>query len=188
MARQSRANIKFGTDGWRGVISDNFTFENVALVGQALSDWIKKDLRPRKSGMKKSVSIGYDTRFLGKEYAQIISCILAKNNINVCFSDTPIPTPALSYGVVKTKGVAGVMITASHNPAKFNGIKIKTSEGGGASTSVTKRIEKYLKKTPVKTMDFQQAKKEKRIKICDFKVDYLTFVKKYIDLKAIKKA
>ncbi len=188
MAIKAKAEIKFGTDGWRGVISDNFTFKNVAIVGQAMSEWIKKDLKVSGTKKIKSVSVAYDTRFLGEEYAKIVSCIFAKNGIEVYFSDTPIPTPALSYGVVRTRGVAGIMITASHNPGKFNGIKIKTSEGGGASTDVTEKVEKYLEKTAVKTMDFDQAKKEKKIKVYDFKKDYLAFVKKYVDLEAIKKA
>ncbi len=188
MAKKTKTEIKFGTDGWRGVISDNFTFKNVAIVGQAVSEWVKRDTKTRKTGAKKSVSVAYDTRFLGREYAQIVSCILARNNIKVYFSDSPIPTPALSYGVVKTKGVAGIMITASHNPGKFNGIKIKTGQGGGASTEVTKKIEKYLGKTPIQTIDFHQAIKKRKIKIHDFKTNYLKFVKQYIDLKSIKRA
>ncbi|MCK5083643.1 MAG: phosphoglucomutase/phosphomannomutase family protein, partial [Candidatus Omnitrophica bacterium] len=186
MVRRVKDEIKFGTDGWRAVISDTFTFKNVAIVGQAISDWVKKDLKP--VGGYKRVAVGYDTRFLGREYAQIIGCILAKNNIKVYFSDRPIPTPALSYGVVKIKGVAGIMITASHNPAKFNGIKIKTSLGGGAATEVTERVEKYLEKTPVVTMDFDKARKAKKIKDHDFNAAYLEFMKNYIDLKRIKKA
>lgn len=181
-----RPNIKFGTDGWRGVISDNFTFDNVALVGQAIGDWVKKDVRSKVA--KKCVTVAYDTRFLGKEYAQIISCILAKNNIKVYLSVAPIPTPALSYGVVRRKAVAGIMITASHNPAKFNGIKIKSDQGGGASIDITKRVERYIGKTPIKSMDFERAKTERRIIMHDFRPDYLSFAKKYIDLKRIKKA
>ena len=188
MATQANAEIHFGTDGWRGVISDNFTFKNVAIVGQAISEWVRRDTKAKKGGAKKSVSVAYDTRFLGREYAQIVSCILAKNNIKVYLSDSPVPTPALSYGVVKTGGVAGIMITASHNPGKFNGIKIKTSEGGGASTEITRKVEKYLGKTPVKTMDFDQAIKDRTIKVHDFKTKYIQFVKQYIDLKRIKKA
>jgi len=188
MAKKAKTEIKFGTDGWRGVISDNFTFKNVAIVGQAVSEWVKRDTKTRKAGVKKNVSVAYDTRFLGREYAQIVSCILARNNIKVYFSDSPIPTPALSYGVVKTKGVAGIMITASHNPGKFNGIKIKTSLGGGAFTEVTGKIEKYLRKTPIKTVDFQQAIKERKVKIHDFKTNYLKFVKQYVDLKSVNKA
>ena len=179
--------IKFGTDGWRGVISDNFTFKNVAIVGQAISDWVNRDLRAF-SGHPKRVAIGYDTRFLSNEYAQIVSCVFAKNNIEVYLSDTTIPTPALSYGVTRLKAVAGIMITASHNPGKFNGIKIKTAKGGGAAKNITDRIEDYLYKTEVKTTDLGEAKKEEKIVIHDYKEDYLKFIRSYIDLKRIKNA
>ncbi|OGX09096.1 MAG: hypothetical protein A2Y06_07870, partial [Omnitrophica WOR_2 bacterium GWA2_37_7] len=106
----------------------------------------------------------------------------------VYLSDKAIPTPALSYGVVQVKGVAGIMITASHNPAKFNGIKIKTSLGGGAPKEVTDKVEEFLGKTKVQDIDLDQAIKEKKIEIFDFKTDYLKFMKSYIDLKKIKNA
>lgn len=176
--------IKFGTDGWRGVISDNFTFENVAIVAQAISEWIKKEFKSQKH----LVAVGYDARFLSREYAETVSCILAKNNIKVMLSDKYIATPALSYGVVDIKGVCGVMITASHNPAKFNGIKIKTKEGGGASKDITNVVEKYLGKTKVKTMNLNDALDKKLITMHDFNIAYLGFMKKYVDLPAIRKA
>ena len=188
MSSTAVTDIKFGTDGWRGVISDNFTFKNVAIVGQAISEWVKRDLRPPRGGQGRRVTVGYDTRFLGKEYAQIISCVLARNNVEVYLAQAPIPTPALSYAVVRKKAVAGIMITASHNPGKFNGIKIKNSQGGGASTEVTKRVEQYLGKTPVRTMDCAEAIQAKRIKMCDFKADYVKFMRRYLDFPKIKNA
>jgi len=181
------SQIKFGTDGWRAVISDTFTFENVALVAQAISEWIQKDFKS-KSGKKNCVAVGYDTRFLSQEYAEIVSCVLAANNIKVYLSKEAIPTPALSYGVVSLKGVAGVMITASHNPGKFNGIKIKTNQGGGASTDITGQVEAYLEKTGVKTVELEKAIKEKKIVMYDFNVKYLKFMKNYVDLKRMKKS
>jgi len=186
MGKQKYEEIKFGTDGWRGVISDNFTFKNVSLVAQAISDWVNKDLKVKR-GQKKKVSVGYDTRFLSLEYAQIVSCILAKNNIKVYLSDQAVPTPSLSYGVIRQKAVAGVMITASHNPGKFNGIKIKTQQGGGASTDITDKVERYLGKTPIKTMKLDQALQNKKIIMTDFKTDHVNFIKKYIDLPRIRK-
>ncbi len=179
-------NIKFGTDGWRGVISDNFTFENVAIVSQAMSEWINKDLSSIEG--KKKVAIGYDTRFLSTEYAQTVACVLAANGIEIYLSDTAIPTPALSYGVTRIKCVAGIMITASHNPAKFNGIKIKTSQGGGASNNITNKVESYLEKTPVLKVNFEQAKQERKIILHDYKIVYLKFIRDYLDLKKIKNA
>ena len=184
MAESKNTEIKFGTDGWRGVISDNFTFKNVRIIAQAVSEWVNRDLQ---AGSKTLVA-GYDTRFLSEEYAKLVSCVLAQNGINVFLSNSPIPTPALSYGVIRTKSVAGIMITASHNPAKFNGVKIKTDKGGGAPAEITNKVEEYLYQTSVQTMDFNQAIEEGKIKKYDFKVDYLKFIKGYIDLKRIRKA
>lgn len=184
MAEIKNTEIKFGTDGWRGVISDNFTFKNVGIVAQAVSEWINRDIQ----GREKTVVVGYDTRFLSEEYARLVGCVLAQNGINVFLSNTPIPTPALSYGVIRTRSVAGIMITASHNPAKFNGIKIKTDKGGGAPAEITNKVEGYLYQTPVQMMDFRAAAEEQKIKKHDFKVDYLKFIKGYIDLKRIRKA
>ncbi len=186
MSELTTAEIKFGTDGWRGVIGDNFTFKNVRLVAQAISLWVNNDL-VREEGRKKRIAIGYDTRFLSAEFAQLVACVLAANNIEVYLSDAAIPTPALSYGVVSTKSNAGVMITASHNPAKFNGIKIKTAQGGGAGNDITNKVELYIEKTEVKSVDFGQAKKDGAIIMYDFKVAYLKFMRNYLDLKKLKK-
>ena len=186
MSNSIKNEIKFGTDGWRGVIADNFTFKNVSIVAQAISDWIKKDLKPIAG--KKRVALGYDARFLGKEFAETVGCILAKNGIEVLFSKEMLATPALSYGVVKIKGVCGIMITASHNPAKFNGIKIKTAEGGGAGKDITNKVEAYLGKTAVKTMEFDEAVKAKKIQMFDFQKDYYKFMRNYIDFPKVKAA
>ncbi|VAX36989.1 Phosphoglucosamine mutase [hydrothermal vent metagenome] len=187
MGQKIQKNIKFGTDGWRGVISDNFTFENVAIVAQAISEWIKKDFELQE-GKPNIVAVGYDARFLSQEYAEIVSCVLVANNIKVYLSNNMIPTPALSYGVVDVKGVAGVMITASHNPGKFNGIKIKTYQGGGASNDITDKVEAYLEKVEVQTINLKQAKKEQKIIMYDFNDAYLKFMKSYVDLTKIKES
>ena len=182
-----KSQIKFGTDGWRGVISDNFTFANVRIVAQATAEWIKNELKvPAPAGGH--VAIGYDTRFMSGDFAELVACVLAANGITVYLSDTPIPTPALSYGVVQIKGCCGIMITASHNPGKFNGIKIKTYQGGGASKDITDRVESHLGKTPVQDTTLAAAKSAGKIIIHDFKPVYLKFMRNYIDLKKIKSA
>ena len=187
MKKDIKEHIKFGTDGWRGVISDNFTFTNVAIVAQAICEWIKKEFK-NKEGRKNCVAVGYDARFLSREYAEIVACILAKNDINVFLSDGYIATPALSYGVVNIEGECGIMITASHNPAKFNGIKIKTYQGGGASKNITNVIERYLGETKVQTMDLNLALEKKSVTVFDFNKAYFKFMKSYVDLKDIRKA
>ncbi len=185
---QSKPNeIKFGTDGWRAVISDTFTFKNVRILSQAMSDWINKDLSASKTG-KKTIALGYDTRFMSSDYARLVSCVLAANGIEVLLSDAPIPTPALSYAVPSHQCVAGIMITASHNPYQFNGVKIKTAQGGGAGRDITNKVESYLYKSDIQAADFYQAKKDGRIAVVDFKKAYIRFMKNYIDLKKIKKS
>ena len=180
-----KSEIKFGTDGWRAVISDTFTFKNVAIVAQAVSEWVNHDLR-KKPGTPKQIAVGYDTRFLSNEYAKIVSCVFAANDIEVFLSDSAIPTPSLSFGVTRKECLAGIMITASHNPAKFNGIKIKTAQGGAASADITNAVEDYLHQTEVKTIDFEKAKSEKKIVMHDFKVEYIEFLRLYLDFKKIK--
>ncbi|MBF0489188.1 MAG: phosphoglucomutase/phosphomannomutase family protein [Candidatus Omnitrophica bacterium] len=180
-----RSEIKFGTDGWRAVISDTFTFKNVRIVAQAVADWILKD---NSKFAVKSASVGYDNRFLSAEYAQAFAEVFAANGIKTHLSDTSLPTPALSFGVVQLKNVCGIMITASHNPAKFNGIKIKTAQGGAAPKDITNTVENYLGQTEVKRADFAEAKAKGLVVVYDFKKDYVKFLRGYINLKKMKTA
>ncbi len=181
-----KQEIKFGTDGWRGVIADVFTFKNVAIVSQAIAQWIDHHCKPI-DGVK-TVCVGYDNRFLSEEFAEIVSCVLAANGIKVYLSDTSLPTPALSFGVTRKKSVAGIMITASHNPGKFNGIKIKTAQGGAAGKDITDVVESYLHKTEVRQSSLAESKKNGSVVILDFKAEYVKFLRNYIDFKKIKNA
>lgn len=176
--------IKFGTDGWRGVIADTFTFKNVAIVAQAIAEWINRHAKDI-DGVK-TVCVGYDNRFLAQEFAEIVSCVLAANGIKIYLSDTSLPTPALSFGVTRKHSVAGIMITASHNPGKFNGIKIKTAQGGAAGKDITDVVESYIAKSDVKKFDLKTAQKDGQIVIHDFKGEYVRFIRNYIDFKKIK--
>src|ERR1700690_2203103 len=178
-----RSQIKFGTDGWRAVISDTFTFENVRIVAQAVADWVNKNNPP---SVLKSASVGYDNRFLSAEYAQAFAEVFAANGIKTYLSDTSLPTPALSFGVVGLSNVCGIMITASHNPAKFNGIKIKTAQGGAASKDITNAVEGYLGQTDIKSFSLDQARSEGLIVVHDFKKEYVKFIRGYLDLKKMK--
>ena len=136
-----KEEIKFGTDGWRGIIGDNYTFNNLKILSQAVADYL---------GSGKKVAAGYDTRFMSDIFAEISAKVLSNNGIEVILSDQPIPTPALSLAVKSRRLDLGIMITASHNPAEYNGFKIKMPSGGAAGPEVTKEIEDYLGKTPVK--------------------------------------
>ena len=174
--------IKFGTDGWRAVIAEDFTFENVKIVAQAVADYLKKI----KKGSKKIV-IGYDCRFLSEEFAQTAALVFAANNIKTVLSDTNVPTPTVSFHCRYHKYDLGIIITASHNPAKFNGFKIKTKEGGSADKSITDKVEKLLYKSKVRSMSKEEALKKKLLEIKDLTSSQIQFLKKFVDLKSIKK-
>ncbi len=131
---------KFGTDGWRAVISDEFTFANLRLVAQAVADV----LGPQVSGRPPSFVVGYDTRFLSDRYAAEVANVLAANGAEVALSRGDCPTPALTYALKAQGADAGVMITASHNPPRYNGFKLKGANGGSALPEVTDQVEARL--------------------------------------------
>jgi len=131
--------IKFGTDGWRAVISDTFTFANLRLVAQAIADYVLEE-----AGDQPEVVIGFDTRFLSDRYATEVARVLAGNGIVAHLTRADAPTPAISYAVVHKKAAAGVMITASHNAPRYNGVKLKAAFGGAALPEQAERIEAYL--------------------------------------------
>jgi phosphomannomutase len=165
--------IKFGTDGWRGIIGDNYTFANLKIVTQAVADYL---------GAGKKVAVGYDTRFMSDRFAEASASIFKNNGITVLLSDRAIPTPALSYAVKIKKLDFGIMITASHNPAEYNGFKIKNSSGGAAGPEVTKEIESYLGESRVKESGAGRAKIIKE----DLTRGYVRFIRSYIDLKKMR--
>jgi alpha-D-glucose phosphate-specific phosphoglucomutase len=133
--------IKFGTDGWRAIIADEFTFENLRLVSQATSNWI---LKQYDGNSAPEVVIGYDTRFLSDRFATEVSCVMAANGIVAWLTRTDAPTPAISYNVKDKNAVAGIVITASHNPPRYNGFKVKSKYGGSATPAQCDEIEAEL--------------------------------------------
>jgi len=141
--------IKFGTDGWRAVISDEFTFANVRQVAQAIGEVFLEDVKANRSpeqahGGQHSpplVVVGFDTRFLSDRYAIAVSEVLAAQGLRVALAKADAPTPMVSYAIPNLGAVGGVMITASHNPPRYNGIKLKAAFGGGASNADTRRVE-----------------------------------------------
>lgn len=130
-------SIKFGTDGWRAVISDDFTFANLRLVAQATAEHI---LDHTGTNQTPSVVIGFDTRFLSDRYAIDVAQVMAANGIHTWLTRADCPTPAISYNVVHRKADLGVMITASHNPPRYNGYKLKANYGGSVTKTVTQDI------------------------------------------------
>src|SRR4029079_15426260 len=125
--------IRFGTDGWRAVIAEDFTFANVERVAQATADFWKQD---PAGGTERTAIVGYDRRFLSEPFAVRAAEVLVGNGFTVVLTDQPTTTPAVSLAVKASKAVGGVMITASHNPPIFNGFKIKAHFGGSADPAV----------------------------------------------------
>ena len=140
--------IHFGTDGWRAVISDTFTFHNLRLVSQAIADAVKTDHWNNGEWLgeidERKIIVGFDTRFLSDRYARDVARVLAANGFTVYLSQADCPTPAISYAVQHHQAVAGIVITASHNAPRYNGIKLKAAYGGSALPEQSRRVEIYL--------------------------------------------
>jgi phosphomannomutase len=155
--------VKFGTDGWRAIISDEFTFDNLRLVAQAIADFVHNE-----GADEPSVVIGFDTRFLSDRYAAEVARVMAANDIKTWLARADTPTPAISYAVVNKRATAGVMITASHNPPRYNGVKLKAGFGGSASPEQHRQVERLLTDNEARgrapgLMDLDEALRAERI-------------------------
>ncbi|HET9219979.1 MAG TPA: phosphoglucomutase/phosphomannomutase family protein [Terriglobia bacterium] len=136
--------IKFGTDGWRAIIADAFTFENVRIAAQATADYMAT-----VKGKQRGVFIGYDGRFLSNRFAHAAAEVFAGNGFRTLLMDRAYPTPYVSFEVRRRQFAGGIVITASHNPAVFNGFKVKAHFGGSATPEITADIERHLGRSPV---------------------------------------
>jgi alpha-D-glucose phosphate-specific phosphoglucomutase len=180
--------IKFGTDGWRAVISEDFTFDNVKITAQAMADYITTDNGPASKVKDKRVVVGYDTRFLSAKYAELIASVLAANGIKTILAGKAAPTPSVSFAITDRALMGGVMVTASHNPARYNGIKYKAYYGGSAGPEITKKFEEYLGKSEVKYIPLDELKSKGMITIEDIIPKHLGFIKKYVNLGLLKRS
>jgi phosphomannomutase len=176
------SNIKFGTDGWRAVIAEDFTFANVELVAQATADFWNSN---RVEGTEPKAVVGFDRRFLSDQFARRTAEILAGNGLQVILTNEPTPTPAVSFTVKKEKAMGGVMITASHNPPSFNGFKLKAWYGGSAEPSMCQAVEALLGKNPVKSLPLNEAQKAGKIVLRNIRGPYYQAIKKLVDFPAI---
>jgi phosphoglucomutase len=179
------ANIRFGTSGWRAIISEDFTFDNVRLVIQAIADYINKR---HKNDKTRRVIVGYDTRFLSKEFAQETATVLSANGIEVLLCDRDTPTPVIAYHIISKKCQGGINFTASHNPSQYNGIKFSPETGGPATPDITAIIEKNIALLQKKKRTRKYTPEETRITLFDPRPDYLKKIKALVNIKAIKKA
>ena len=176
------SQIKFGTDGWRAVISEDFTFANVERVAQAAADfWNGNPV----AGAERKAVVGYDRRFLSDQFAARTAEILAGNGFQVTLTSVPTPTPAVSFSVKQQRAIGGVMITASHNPAIFNGFKLKAHYGGSAEPAICQAVERLLDKNPVRAESLASAVKTKRVVVRDIRAAHYAAVKKLVDFKLI---
>jgi phosphomannomutase len=196
------AQIKFGTDGWRAVIGEGFTFANVARVAQAAADCWKSEVQNPQSQVFRrelKVVVGFDRRFFSDRFAQTAAEILAGNGFQVLLTPEPTPTPSVSLAVKNLNAVGGVMITASHNPPIFNGFKLKSFYGGSSAAETCQVVESFLDKNPVQGTPHPafghplpakrgEGRSEGTISTQDVRPAHFAALKKLVDFKLIAKS
>ena len=177
--------IKFGTDGWRGRIAEEYTFDNVRRCAQGFADYLIAGGHPQKW-----VVVGYDKRFQSEFFAASVAEVLAGNGLSVYLTDGATPTPVISYAVVEKQAVAGVNITASHNPPWDNGFKVRDHNGGAIAPDGLKDIESRIPPTvdDIKKIDLTEAVSTGQVVYFDAAPAYIEQIKRLIDLQPIKDA
>lgn len=187
--------INFGTDGWRAVISDTFTFHNLRLVTQAVADAIHSGhwhtQRPGEQAPDLNrVVVGFDTRFLSDRYARDVARVMAANGYTVYIAQADSSTPSISYAVKNLNAIAGIVITASHNAPRYNGLKLKAADGCSASPEQSRRVEIYLNDNQERgrgpnLMEWDQAVEQGLIINFNPVPDYYQHLRTLIDFDAI---
>jgi alpha-D-glucose phosphate-specific phosphoglucomutase len=179
--------IKFGTDGWRGVIARDFTFDNVRACAQGVADYLKQ------AGLSgRGLVIGYDTRFASEDFAAAAAEVVAGNKIKVYLCPRATPTPAISFGVVAKQAGGAIIITASHNPATWNGFKYKSGDGSSAPPEITNEIEKYISLAiptgNIWQMPLNKALAQGLVEYLDLAPIYIDQLTRLIDLDELRQA
>ncbi len=167
--------VKFGTDGWRGIIADDFTYGNVRVAARAVARYVLAQPDPQRG-----VCVGYDTRFGSRSFARVVADVISQAGIPVALASKVTPTPELSFAVRDRGAVGGVMITSSHNPAEWNGLKYKAGYGGSGKPSIIAEIEQELGKP------LPPSENPAKIEEVDFTPPYLAAITSFVDLAAIK--
>ncbi len=176
------ARIKFGTDGWRAVIAEDFTFANVELVAQATADFWSANPPP---GSGRLLVVGYDRRFLSDEFARRTAEVVAGNGFEVILTPEPTPTPSVSFAVKACRAAGGVMITASHNPPIFDGYKLKSHLGGSAGVSLCQGVEAFIGRNPVARIPFEQGVKTGQIRLRDVRPAHYAALRRLVDFNLV---
>lgn len=175
--------IKFGTSGWRGIIGEDFTFENVRVATQGITSYLKK------SGQQGSgVIVAYDTRFLSEKFASEAAKILAFNDIKAFLCTRDVPTPCVSFETVRRKAMGAINFTASHNPPEYNGLKFSTANGAPALPEITRQIEQEIHLVQEKNERMDVYEKTELIEEIDPKDRYLSELRQKVDVDAIRKS
>jgi alpha-D-glucose phosphate-specific phosphoglucomutase len=181
------SQIAFGTDGWRAVIAEDFTFPNVRLCAQGVAAYLQ-DRRMADRGLV----VGYDTRFGSDRFAATVAEVAAANGIHVYLAETFAPTPTVSYNIIDRKAAGAVIITASHNPPEWNGFKYKPEYAGSASPEVVaaleERIERAAAQGDVPRMPLAEAKRRGLVETIDPKPPYLGQLGRLVDLSAVRRS
>jgi alpha-D-glucose phosphate-specific phosphoglucomutase len=179
--------IKFGTDGWRAVIGEDFTFENVRYCAQGVASYLKA-----KGLANRGIAIGYDHRFASEDFAAAVAEVMAGNGIHTWLSLKAIPTPQVCFTILQKKAGGGVIITASHNPAKYNGFKFREETGVSVSSEVSTEVEKYIYQAldvqKIRQMSLPEAVDRKLVENIDLTADYLAQISRLVDIEKIRKA
>lgn len=177
--------IVFGTDGWRGRVADDFTLPNVRAVAAVIAAYLR---RHRPPGRKPVVAVGYDPRFLGETFAAAAAEMLAGAGFTVLLTTGPTPTPTISLMIRLKRLAGGVVITASHNPAAYNGVKFKPYYAGPAEPAMTKWFERHLGRVPARALPLAEGLRRGTIRRVDLLPGYVAFVRRFLDFAAFRRA
>ncbi len=177
--------IKFGTDGWRGRLAEDYTFSSVRRCAQGFASYILDRYDPDEW-----IVVGFDKRFLSEDFASATAEVLAANGLRVFLTEDATPTPAIAYAIVNQQAVGGINITASHNPAKDNGFKVRNEFGGAIAPDGLSEIEENIPadEANVKRMQLEEALQEGRVVRFDPAPTYIQQIQSLLDLKSIKEA
>ncbi|MFT7588515.1 MAG: phosphomannomutase [Limisphaerales bacterium] len=177
--------IKFGTDGWRAIIAQEYTTDNVARVTRATAEWVKN--MAKEEGKEASVVIGYDCRFAGKLFGETSARVFCANGVKVHLADAFVSTPMVSMGAMETGSQAGIVITASHNPPSYNGYKLKSGYGGPTIPEEIAKVESIIPEyEPIPSKSAEDYRKEGMIVSVDLEGMYLKAVRSSFDLEKIR--
>ena len=177
--------IRFGTDGWRALVAEEFTLPNVRAVTQGVAEYLLA--HPDRS-RPRSVIVGYDTRPLGDRFAEAAAEVFAGNGFRVLVTESPMPTPAISFAIRELNLQGGIVVTASHNPFTYNGLKFKPFYAGPSEPEMTHWIEGRLFRGDIRRIPFEKALAGGKIRFIDLAPRYLNFLRRYVDWPIVKKA